>query len=82
MQYDHHIMGEVIRSVRVQRKKSQEVVSGLAGIDRTHLAKIETGRHSASTETLWKIAEALEMRPSELFRLVEDEISRRDSEHE
>jgi len=76
MQYDHRVMGEVIRLVRKQKRKSQEVVSGLAGIDRTHLAKIEMGRHSASTDTLWKIAEALEMRPSELFRMVEDAIAK------
>ncbi|MBQ2953022.1 MAG: helix-turn-helix transcriptional regulator [Clostridia bacterium] len=73
MQYDHHRMGEVIRRVLKQKRKSQDVLSGLAGMDRTHLAKIETGQHSANAETLWKIADALDMPLSELFRLVEDE---------
>ena len=72
MQYDHHHMGKVIRELRKQRRKSQEVISGLAGIDRTHLAKIEMGQHSANVETLWKIAAAFDMPLSELFRLLEE----------
>lgn len=80
MRYDHREMGKVIGKVRKQKRKSQEVLSGLAGIDRTHLSKIESGQHSASVETLWKIAEALEIRPSELFRMVEDEISKSEKE--
>lgn len=76
MRYDHYTMGAVIRKVRKQKKKSQDVISGLAGIDRTHLAKIELGQHSASVETLWQIAEALDMRISDLFRLVEEEIDK------
>ncbi len=75
MRYDHCTTGAVIRKVRKQKKKSQDVISGLAGIDRTHLAKIELGQHSASVETLWQIAEALDMRISDLFRLVEEEIA-------
>jgi len=76
MRYDHHVMGQVLRRIRKQKRKSQDVISGLAGIDRTHLSKIELGQHSASQETLWKIAEALEIRYSELARLVEDEIEK------
>lgn len=82
MPYDHRVMGRVIREVRLKKRKSQIVISGLAGIERTHLTKIERGQHSASPETLWNIAEALDMRTSDLFRLVEDEISKRESEQE
>ena len=78
--YDHRIMGNVIRKVRKQKGKSQDVISGLAGIDRTHLTKIELGQHSANVETLWMIAAALDMSLSELFRLVEDEIERETNE--
>ena len=34
-------IGEVIRICRVQKGLSQEVLSGLAGLDRTHYSKIE-----------------------------------------
>ena len=74
MGYDHRVMGKVLRTVREKKRKSQDVISGFAGIDRTHLTKIECGQHSASMETLWHIAEALEVPLSELVRLVEEEI--------
>ena len=74
MEYDHRVMGKVLRMVREKKHKSQDVISGFAGIDRTHLTKIECGQHSASMETLWHIAEALEVPLSELVRLVEEEI--------
>lgn len=76
MRYDHHVMGRVLRRIRKQKRKSQDVISGLAGIDRTHLSKIELGQHSANPETLWNIAEALDMRTSDVFRLVEEEIEK------
>ena len=77
MRYDHRVMGQVIRAVREKKGKSQEVISGLAGLDRTHLTKIERGQHSASLETLWQIAEALEIRLSDLVRMTEEELSNR-----
>ena len=55
---------------------TQETLSGLAGIDRSHLSVIESGKKNAGVETLWKIAEALEMRMSELIVLVEVEHER------
>lgn len=76
MRYDHHVMGKVLRSVREKKGKSQNVISGLAGLDRTHLTKIECGQHSASVETLWMIADALEIKVSDLFRLVEEEMDK------
>ncbi|HIR64514.1 MAG TPA: helix-turn-helix transcriptional regulator [Candidatus Faecousia faecigallinarum] len=67
-------MGRVIRRIRRRRGLSQEVVSGLAGIARTHLTMIENGSKQANLETVWKIALALDMQPSELIRQVEEEI--------
>ena len=36
-----------------------------------------SSRDKANVDTLWRIAEALEIRLSDLFRWVEDEIERR-----
>lgn len=74
MLYDHFITGRIIRNLREERELTQEVLSGLAGISRSHLAEIETGYTNANVETLWKISEALDMKMSELFRLVEQAI--------
>ena len=71
MPYNTHITGQVIGKLRVERGLSQEQLSGLANIGRSHLTAIETGKKSASVDTLWKIAEALNMPLSSLFRLVE-----------
>mgnify|MGYP003814893305 FL=1 len=76
MNYDYRVVGQIIGRIRVQREMSQEVLSGLAGVARSHLAMIESGSKNANVETLWRIASALDMRMSELMRLVEDEIDR------
>ena len=77
MNYDYKVTGRIIGRIRVQRGMSQEVRSGLAGVARSHLAMIENGSKNANVETLWCIAAALDMRMSELMRMVEDEIARR-----
>ncbi len=75
--YDHTITGRIIRQLRQERGMSQEVLSGLAAVSRSHLAEIENGRDKANVDTLWRIAGALEIRLSDLIRRVEDEIERR-----
>ena len=73
MLYNSQIVGQVIGKLRTERGISQEVLSGLAGIARTHLTMIENGSKNASVETLWKIASALNIRLSDLIRLVEEQ---------
>ena len=46
-------IGEVIRICRVQKGLSQEVLSGLAGLDRTHYSKIERGLRSPTIDTFY-----------------------------
>ena len=75
MLYDSKVTGQVIGILRTQRGMSQEVLSGLAGIARSHLTMIENGSKNANVETLWRIAEALDMRLSELMGLVEEKLS-------
>ena len=76
MQYNHFITGRIIRELREQRGLTQEVLSGLAAVARSHLAEIETGHTNANVETLWKISEALGMKMSDLMRMVEQTIER------
>lgn len=74
MTYDHRVTGQVIRGLREKRGLTQEVLSGLAAISRSHLAEIESGRTNANVETLWRISEALGTRCSDLMRAVEQVI--------
>ena len=64
-------VGEVIQEYREKRGLSQEVVSGLADIGRTHLSAIERGVRKPTLETFFKIADALDILPSELMRMIE-----------
>ena len=72
--YDNKITGRIIRELRTQQGISQEVLSGLAGVARSHLTMIENGSKNANVDTLWRIADALGIRLSELIRRVEEEI--------
>lgn len=75
MLYDSKITGQLIGILRTQRGMSQEVLSGLAGIARSHLAMIENGRKQANVETLWRIAQALDIRLSDIIRMVEERLA-------
>lgn len=70
------IVGQVLQRKREQKKLSQEVVSGLAGIGRTHLSAIERGERKPTLETFFKIAEALNIRPSVLLAEIEEELNK------
>ena len=72
--FDNGAVGAAIRRLRKERGLSQEVLSGLAGIARTHLTMIESGTKQANFETLWRIAGALNMRPSELVAQIEAQV--------
>lgn len=72
MNYDYRLTGQVIRQLRRKRGLSQDVLSGLAGIGRTHLSMIENGDKNANIETLWRIASALEIPLSQLIKMIED----------
>ena len=75
MTYDHKITGRIIREMRKRKGLTQEVLSGLAAVSRSHLAEIESGHTNANVETLWRIAEALSIRLSDLIRMVERDIA-------
>ena len=74
MPYDKDAVGRVICKLRKKKGLSQEILSGLAGIPRSHLSMIETGYISPTVETLWKVSEALGMRLSEVIRMAEGEM--------
>ena len=74
MQFDNTLVGKVIRKKREQKGMTQELLSGLAGIARTHLTMIENGTKQPNFETVWKIALALELKPSELGEEIEMEL--------
>jgi len=73
--FDKGAAGRVIRRLRKQKKLTQEVLSGLAVMARSHLAMIESGAKEPNFETLWRIAYALNVTPHELVQFIEVECS-------
>lgn len=62
-----NLVGKVIQNFRKSKGMSQEVLSGLADLDRTHYSKIERGLRSPTIDTLFKIAHALDVAPHDLM---------------
>lgn len=60
-------LGAVVRSKRKAAGLSQEALADAAGIDRSHMGKIERGERNLSLLNLGRIAAAIQLRPSELL---------------
>lgn len=52
MQFNNEIIGKVIKEKRIQKGMTQDLLSGFAGIARTHLTMIENGTKQPNFETL------------------------------
>ncbi len=68
------IVGEVISEYRKQNNISQEVLSGLSDIGRTHLSAIERGERKPTLETFYRICLALGVKMSEVMTEIEKRI--------
>ena len=71
---DAIVVGQVLQRFREQKKQSQELVSGFAGIGRTHLSAIERGERKPTLDTFFKIADALGVKPSIIIAAIEEEL--------
>jgi transcriptional regulator with XRE-family HTH domain len=61
-------LGAAIRAARKAKGLSQEALAEIAGIDRSYMGGIERGEHNLAIMNLLKIADALEIKLSELLR--------------
>lgn len=67
-------VGKVIKKFRNNKGISQEVLSGLADIGRSHLSAIERGERKPTLETLYKICCALQIKMSDVIIKLEEEL--------
>ena len=74
---DPKLIGCIIQRYRDKKGLTQEQLSGLATLDRTHYSKIERGLRSPTIDTLFKIAHALDIPPHKLIKAIEDEMSQK-----
>lgn len=73
---DPVVVGRILQNYREECGLSQEVVSGLAGIGRTHLSAIERGARRPTLDTFFKLCEAMRISPSLVVKSIEEAISR------
>lgn len=64
-------LGKAVRARREATGLSQEALADAAGIDRSHMGKIERGERNVTLLNLIKIAAALNGLPSDLLREAE-----------
>jgi transcriptional regulator with XRE-family HTH domain len=60
--------GETVREVRGELGMSQEALALVAELDRSYVGGIERGEHNLTLINVAKVAEALELSPSELLK--------------
>ena len=61
-------LGNAVRAARVARGLSQEALADAAGIDRSHMGKIERGERNVTIMNVARVAAALNERPSDILR--------------
>lgn len=63
--------GKAVKIKRVEVGISQLELAGKSGLARSFLSGIELGTKKPTTESVWRLAEALECMPSDLWLITE-----------
>ena len=63
--------GQVVRKIRLEKGISQETLADLSGLHRTYMSDVELGNRNVSLENIDRIANALEVSISEIFKQIE-----------
>lgn len=58
--------GSAVRAARTKRGVAQEALANLAGIERSHVGKVERGEHMPTLAAVLKIAAALDLPGADL----------------
>ena len=67
MQDIQKVVGERIRLIRQRKGITQDQLADMAGLNRVHLYRLETGRQSMTIRTLKMIADSLGVRVRDLI---------------
>ena len=66
------LFGKKVRDYRLERRLSQEKLAELSNLHRTYISAIERGVRSISLANIQRLAEALEIKPHQLFIFSEE----------
>lgn len=67
--------GKAVRATRVEQGIAQEELAALAGIERSHMGKIERGEHMPTLALILKISTALKVTAADLMAITEYNIN-------
>jgi transcriptional regulator with XRE-family HTH domain len=68
--------GRVLKQIRQERGLSQEELGFRSGYHRTYISLLERGLKSPSLRTIFQLADALEVKPSEMILSVQDRLKK------
>lgn len=74
---DSITVGKAIAYFRNKKGLSQEVLSGLADIGRSHLSAIERGERKPTLETLYRLCVAMDIKMSDVMIKIEEELQQK-----
>ena len=73
--------GAAVRALRTEQGVAQETLANLAGIERSHMGKIERGEHMPTLAIILKIARALGCSAADLMTATENRLTASEPEH-
>ncbi len=65
------LFGRILQELRTKRGLSQEELGFESDYHRTYISQLERGQKNPSLKAIFRLAEALGIRPSEMIRRVE-----------
>jgi len=68
--------GVVLRNLREEKNISQEKLAELTSVDRVTIYRFENGLMQPTLESIFKLSDAINIKPSEFLTLVEEELKR------
>lgn len=69
------VFGKVLRELRESKQISQEKLAEYCELDRTYISLLERGLRQPTITTIFKLAQALQIKPSELIAKVEIQLN-------
>ena len=68
------LFGQLLQEIRKKRGLSQEELGFESGYHRTYISLLERGLKNPSLKTIFQLARALKIRPSEIVQRLENQI--------
>ena len=67
-----HVFGKILQEIRRRSRLSQEDLGFESGYHRTYISQLERGQKNPSLKTLFQVAKALGVKPSQIIQRIED----------